>query len=252
MSENALRVIGLTRKYRRNSGIFDVTFDVECGEIVGIFGESLSGKTTLLRIIAGLCEADSGQASVMGYDARRDHVAAVSKLGTVIEEPTFYEYMTARQNMNVIARICRDVDEYRIDEVLENMGLSLCADDKVCDFSPAMRMKLAIGLAFLTEPRIVLLDEPFKALSDTDREILKHTVLEMNEEFGTTFLITSRELTDFDGLCDKVGVMEKGRITAFDIPENITEMELREGERLFEESIGIRTSGGTEEDEANE
>ena len=248
MSENALRVIGLTRKYRRNAGIFDVTFDVEMGEIVGIFGGELSGKTTLLRIIAGLCEADRGQASVMGYDARREHVLAASRLGTVIEEPTFYEYMTARQNMRVVARICRDVDEYRIDEVLENMGLSLCGDDKVCDFSPAMRMKLAIGLAFLTNPRVILLDEPFKALSDTDREILKNTVLEMNEEFGTSFLITSRELDDFDGLCDKVGVMENGRITAFDIPENIAEMELREGERLFEESIGLRKPLGAEEE----
>lgn len=237
MTEKALRIVGLTRKYKRDAGIFDVTFDAERGEIIGICGGEQSGKTTLLRIIAGSCAADRGQASVRGYDALAEHTLAVSLIGTVIEEPTFYDYMTAEQNMRAVARLYRGISRERIDEIFEMMGLELCKKEKPRDFLPSTRMKFAIGLALLSNPDVVLLDEPFKALSRGDGEILKETMLEMSRDYGTTFVVTSRDAGELSDFCDKIGVMENGYLAAFDIPKNILVRELEQGEKLFEQSV---------------
>ncbi len=246
MTEKALSVMGLTRRYKKDAGIFDVTFEVDIGEIVGLVGGERSGKTTLLRAIAGLCAFDGGNVFVMDYDVAREHVPASAQLGTVIDEPVFYDYMTAEGNMRAAARLCGNVSKERVGEVFEMMGMELCKKDKPYDFTPQMRMKLGIGLAVLSNPRVILLDEPFKPLSDTDREILREMILEMNRDYGTTFLVSSQELYDFDGICDKIGIMENGRLAAFDIAKNIFEQDYEKEKELFEHSA---ESVGAEADE---
>lgn len=202
----AISATGLTKRYGRSNAVTDLTFDVSQGEIVGFLGPNGAGKTTTLRMLAGLVRPTSGTCSLLGADVPGP---TLRRVGTMIEEPSFYPYLTGRNNLRHAALLHGDVPEQRVDEVLEFVHLQDAAEKKVRAYSQGMRQRLALARALLWRPQVLLLDEPTNGLDPTGiaefREALKAVA-----DAGATVLVSSHILAEVQKFVDRVLAIDKG------------------------------------------
>ena len=210
---NAITAEGLTKRYGNRAAVDDVTFSVEQGEIVGFLGPNGAGKTTTLRMLAGLVRPSSGTCSVLG---RAVPGPTLLEVGTMIEEPSFYPYLTGRSNLQHAALLHGDVPEERIEESLAFVHMQDAADKKVKAYSQGMRQRLALARALLWRPKVLLLDEPTNGLDPAGiaevREALRSVA-----ETGATVLVSSHILAEIEKLVDRILAIDKG-VLRFDGP----------------------------------
>lgn len=205
---NAISASNLTKRYGRTDAVASVDFEIASGEIVGFVGPNGAGKTTTLRMLAGLIRPTNGHASILGKPVPG---GVLSEVGTMIEEPSFYPYMTGRQNLRHAAALHGDVPASRIDESLEFVKLENAADKRVKAYSQGMRQRLALARALLWHPKVLLLDEPTNGLDPTGiaefRESLKQVA-----STGATVLISSHILAEVEKFVDRVLAIDKGSL----------------------------------------
>ena len=161
---NAITAAGLTKRYGAKAAVDDATFTIEQGEIVGFLGPNGAGKTTTLRMLAGLVRPTEGSCTVLGQPVPG---ATLREVGTMIEEPSFYPYMSGRDNLHHAALLHGEVPPSRVDEALEFVKLENAAAKKVKAYSQGMRQRLALARALLWHPKVLLLDEPTNGLDPT-------------------------------------------------------------------------------------
>lgn len=202
---------GLGKRYGSRVALEGLDLDVPRGRIYGFLGPNGSGKTTTLRILVGLIRPDTGSISVLGapYDWRDRR--RMFRIGSMIETPAFYPYLSGRENLAVIAAAGPPTPRRRVDEVLDAVGLHGRAADKVKGYSLGMRQRLGIAVALLSDPELLLLDEPANGL-DPAGIVAMRELLRSLTAAGKTVLVSSHILSEIEILADEVGIIAHGRL----------------------------------------
>jgi ABC-2 type transport system ATP-binding protein len=207
-----LRLTRLRKKFRNGRGVDDISLTIEEGDIFGLLGVNGAGKTTTMKIIAGLMKKDSGSEEVFGTPLEEALEESMSKIGALIETPNFYGYMTAAQNMSVASRYYSRRDASRAGEILSLVGLAEYQGDRTSRFSLGMKQRLGLALAMVGDPKLYILDEPSNGLDIGGIIEIRGIILGMAEERRASFLISSHQAAEIQKLCNKVGVIHKGRV----------------------------------------
>ncbi len=215
----SLVTTGLTKRYGDVNVVDGLDLIVEEGELYGFLGPNGAGKTTTIRMALGLILPSSGEVELLGERVSGDgRAAALRRTGALVEEPGFYRFLSGRRNLEVFARAGADGDGVarrlgRIDPVLEQVGLSAAAGKRVKAYSQGMRQRLGIALALLGEPRILILDEPTNGLDPAGMREVRDLLRDFADG-GTTVFVSSHLLAEVEAMCDRVGVLSRGRLVA--------------------------------------
>lgn len=221
--EKVIEISGLCKIYQNGRGIKNVSFDVEKGDIVGLLGPNGSGKTTTMKIISGLCHAQSGSVKIFNLNIEDDFEKIMSKCGVLIEAPAIYENLSAKKNLELAANFYPNVNKERIEKVLEMVRLTQYKNDKAGRFSLGMKQRLGLALALLSEPELVILDEPTNGIDIEGIVEIREIITRLAEERGVTFLVSSHLAGEIEKICNKVSVMYEGELLTFTTLEEALE-----------------------------
>lgn len=213
MSDVVLRTRGLVKRFGTLTAVDQLDIEVHRGEVVGLLGPNGAGKSTTIGMILGLVRPTTGTAEVMGRDVWRDRDNALAKSGAIVESPAFYPYLSGRDNLTALALIRGGASRARIDPLLERVGLSARAKTKYRTYSLGMKQRLGIASTLLSDPPLVILDEPANGLDPAGQREIRELVRELaKEEHGV--LLASHLLYEVEQICDRVLVINKGKLIA--------------------------------------
>ncbi|WP_067482951.1 ABC transporter ATP-binding protein [Actinomadura hibisca] len=213
---HTISVHGLRKRYGRVRAVDDVAFEVGSGEFFGILGPNGAGKTTLLEIIEGLREADEGEVSLLGLSPWPRNHALLPRIGVQLQASSFFERLTAREQLRTFGSLY-GVPGQKADAMLEEVGLTDKADVRVEKLSGGQAQRLSIACALVHDPELVFLDEPTAALDPQARRNLWDVLRRINTE-GRTVVLTTHYMDEAEALCDRVAIMDAGRILRLDPP----------------------------------
>ncbi len=223
----ASRLARLTLRNRISEqavAVEQVSFNINEGEIFGLLGPNGAGKTTTIRMLSTLLQPTAGTATINGYDVSRQPGLVRQNLGAVLTgERSIYWKLTGRENLEYFAALNHlppASAKKRVAELLERLGLATRADENVENYSSGMKQRIAIAKALLANPPVLLLDEPTIGLDPQSARNLRELILEIKGE-GRTILLTTHYMEEADQLCDRVGIIDLGRIIALDTPANL-------------------------------
>ena len=201
-----------------------VSFSINQGEIFGLLGPNGAGKTTTIRMLSTLLQPTAGTATINGYDVSSQPGLVRQNLGAVLTgERSIYWKLTGRENLEYFAALNHlppTLAKKRVAELLERLGLANRADENVENYSSGMKQRIAIAKALLANPPVLLLDEPTIGLDPQSARNLRELIMEITGE-GRTILLTTHYMEEADQLCDRVGIIDLGRIIALDTPANL-------------------------------
>ena len=214
-TQSVVAVDGLTKRYGSAVAVDSVSFDVPAGEVIGLLGPNGAGKTTAMKMLLGLVKPTSGRASVLGAEPGSPEFAhAIQRVGALIESPALYERLSGRRNLELQARTLGvSSDPARIDELLELVDLRHRANDQARTYSLGMKQRLGIAVAMIGRPELVILDEPANGLDPAGIVDIRH-LLRRLPDMGTTVLVSSHQLAEVQQACDRVLVLDHGRLIA--------------------------------------
>ncbi len=211
-SEKPLSPISIkdvSKHYGKRPVLSKLTFDVKAGEVYALVGPNGAGKTTIIRLVTGLAFPTSGSVRLLGKDPITNPKIK-RLLGAVVEAPAaFYPYLSGRENLRLHAKLAGRVNEKRINEVLGTMELSNAAERKVGIYSLGMRQRLGVAAAILTNPAVLILDEPASGMDPLSLHLV-HRVLQEAAERGAAVLLSTHHLDEVVAYCNKVGILEEG------------------------------------------
>lgn len=200
----------------------DINLEIEEGEIYGILGQNGSGKTSLMKCMLTLFNISSGEIKIFGNELTSNREEILSKIGSVIETPIFYENCTAKQILELHAQYMNyPLKNSDISNVLNRLGLTQ-STKKVKTFSLGMRQRLGIARALLTKPKLLILDEPINGLDPVGVQEIRKILLTLSKEHGVTILISSHILSEISQIADTIGVIKKGRLVEQVTMEKLT------------------------------
>lgn len=218
--EHILNIENVTKSFGNKKILKNVSFSINSGDILAFIGPNGSGKTTTIKLILGLQTIDKGKISINGYDINKNYKKAISKVGAIVENPDSYMYLTGYQNLKLIANLYPNINESKILELLELVGLSDRKDDKVSKYSLGMRQRLGIAKSLINDPNLLILDEPTNGLDPAGikdlRELLKHLA-----QKGLAILISSHNLSELESFCNKVCMINNGQTSSVELLKNI-------------------------------
>ena len=214
-----LRTNHVTKRYGSRPVVSDLSMTIHKGDIYGFTGKNGAGKTTLIRMITGLAAPSDGNMLLFG---KPDLLEGRKKIGTVIESPAFYPGMTARENLTAQCRL-QGEDSAQVDEILALVGLDDTGKKKARNFSLGMRQRLAIAIALIGTPELLILDEPTNGLDPEGIKEIRELILKLNKEKDITVLISSHILGELSKFATRYGIIHQGRLI-----EEFTEDELWE------------------------
>lgn len=222
----AIEMIHLTKTFGNFKAVDDLSLTVQQGEIFGLLGPNGSGKTTTINMISGLSVPTSGEVDVMGYNVRHDTRQVHRLLGAVPQETSLYEELSAWTNMDFHADlfgIPRKEKKERITRMLDLVQLLDRKDSRVSTFSGGMKRRLALGRALLQDPELIYLDEPTLGVDVQSRRAIWDYILSLKEQ-GKTVLITTNYLEEAQVLCDRLAILDHGKLIAVDTPDHLKQM----------------------------
>jgi len=208
MDEMVVQTQELTKKYGDRLAVDRVSMTVRRGEVYGFLGPNGAGKTTTLRMMLGLIRATSGSASVLGQPAGEPGVT--ERIGALIEGPGFYPFLSGRDNLRVMARY-RGLSDQLADDALARVDLADRGDDKFKSYSLGMKQRLGVASALMGEPELIVLDEPTNGLDPAGMADMRALIVELARG-GQTVLLSSHLLAEVQEICDRVGVINNGRL----------------------------------------
>ena len=228
MNEVILKTYNITKKYGNQVAVNNVNMTIRKGEIYGFIGQNGAGKTTLIRLITGLIHKTGGEIELLGATAENELNKSRTMVGSLIETPSFYTNMTARENLEV-SRLVRNIPGKKcIDEVLELVGLKDVEKKKVKNFSLGMKQRLGIANALMGNPKLLILDEPINGLDPMGIVEIRELLKKINKEKDMTILISSHILSELSELATTYGIISNGKLI-----EEITAEELAEKCRQY-------------------
>jgi len=221
---NAIEVNSLTKEFGSSKAVDNISFNVEEGEIFGFLGPNGAGKSTTMMILTTLLKPTSGHASVGGYNVVSEAKKVREKIGFVQQEISVDEFLTGRENLYLHARINqipRNLIKSRIDDVLELVELGEKQDDATLTYSGGMRKRLDIANGLLSRPAVLFLDEPTVGLDIQTRRKIWGYIRKIRKDFGMTIFISTHYMEEADGLCDRIGIIDFGKIQVIDKPKSM-------------------------------
>jgi len=211
MADAILNAENLTKRYGRRRVVDELSFTVHAGEIYGFLGRNGAGKSTTIRMILGLVRPTSGKVHVKGHTVRAGFARRPWPVGAIIESPTFYEYLSARRNLEILSSLSGGVSRKEIDSILQLVGLTERQHDKLGTFSHGMRQRLGLAQALLPRPELLILDEPLDGLDPKGMRDLRDIMLNVSRSEGVTVFLSSHILSEIEMTCDRVLVLHQGR-----------------------------------------
>lgn len=206
-----LEVENLKKSLGKREIIKDISFSIEEGEIFGFLGPNGAGKTTTIRMLVGLIHPNEGSIKICGYDLKKDTEKALKEVGAVVENPELYKYLTGRENLMQIARI-RKIPKESVEETIKLVGLENRIDDKVRKYSLGMKQRLGLAASLLSNPKLLILDEPTNGLDPSGILDFREVVKKAAREKGMAVFISSHILSEVQHLCDRVAFINHGTI----------------------------------------
>nr|WP_304286922.1 ABC transporter ATP-binding protein [Clostridium paraputrificum] len=213
----------VTKEFKNKAVLKGVSFNIEAGDIYGLIGENGAGKTTLLKLIVNLLKPTSGNIQVLGKEIKKDSYDYLRNIGALIDEPVFYKKLTLYENFKVHCEYLGFYDEEKLENVLIRVGLHNKKDRKIKELSFGEKQKLAIAYALITEPELLILDEPTNGLDPIAIVELREILLKLNREFNTTIIISSHDINELETLANKVMFLKNGEIVEDGLLEEIKE-----------------------------
>ena len=210
--ETVLECKNLNKKIGKKEILNNVSLEVKEGDILGFIGPNGAGKTTTIKLILGLQKINSGEVKINGYDIEKQFEKAIERVGTIVENPDLYLYMSGLENLKIIARLYKNVDEKRIEEVIKLVGLENRIKDKVSKYSLGMRQRLGIAQAILHKPNLLILDEPTNGLDPEGIKQLRDLLTKLAKEENMGILISSHNLAELESFCNKISIIQNGKI----------------------------------------
>ncbi len=212
--DTAIAIRGLTKHYSSRRGavraVDGLDLDVPTGGVFGFLGANGAGKTTTIRAIVGHLRATSGSIKVLGTDVPGDLESVIDRVGALVEQPLFFPGFTGRRNLSLLAR-SRGFPQSRVAEVLHTVGLDARADRRFATYSLGMKQRLGVASVLLKDPELLILDEPANGLDPAGIIEMRNLVRELGAQ-GRTVFISSHLLSEIEHTCDRVGIVDRGRI----------------------------------------
>lgn len=240
MVKNILKCENLNKVFGKKSILNNVSLEVNEGDILGFIGPNGAGKTTTIKLILGLQKITSGKVSINGFDIEKDFVKAIERVGTIVENPDMYMYLSGYENLKLVARVYKNVNKERIEEVIKLVGLDNRIKDKVSRYSLGMRQRLGIAQAILHKPNLLILDEPTNGLDPEGIKELRELLIKLAKEEKMGILISSHNLAELESFCNKICIIKNGKVVETADLEKVKKEET-EGKYIFEldENVNI-------------
>ena len=221
---HSIETKSLTKSFGSVIAVNDISFSVKTGEIFGFLGPNGAGKSTTMMILTTLLKPTSGQALISEFNVMENAKKVRENIGFVQQETTVDEYLTGRENLLLQAKlnhIPKNQIKQRIDEVLELIELSDKQNDAVVTYSGGMRKRLDIAGGLLHRPKVLFLDEPTVGLDIQTRRKIWEYIKKIHKEFDMTIFLSTHYMEEADNLCDRIGIIDGGKIQVIDSPENL-------------------------------
>jgi ABC-2 type transport system ATP-binding protein len=224
-----------------------VSFEVQEGEIFGVLGPNGSGKSTLIRLIATLLLPDKGDIQVFGYDVVKQPMEVQKLINRVSVEASFFKKLSPMENLLYGARLYGmggKETRVRVEQILIRLGLEKRSIYKPMEeMSRGMQQKVAIARALLSRPRLLLMDEPTTGLDPRSKREVQTVINELNQESGTTILLTTHDMLEADNLCDRIAIIDSGKIVALDTPQGLKKIISSNGHQPSLEDVFLELTG---------
>lgn len=240
MDNAAISLRGLTRRFGDLVAVDRVDLEIARGELFGLLGPNGAGKTTIIKMLTTMLRPTDGEALVWGHNVVTERDSVRSSVGVVFQDPSVDSMLTGRENLDFHGRmygLCRAMRKKRIDEVLDLVDLTDKADVKLEDYSGGMQRRLEIARGLMHHPNVLFLDEPTLGLDAQTRRYIWQYVKEMNRQEGVTVVLTTHYMDEADFLCNRVAIIDNGKIVALDTPENLKD-------RIGADTITLETQSG--------
>lgn len=237
MEKVVLAVQGLNKKIKDRHIIKDLSFKIREGEVCGFIGANGAGKTTTMRMLLGLTYPTSGEIMINNLNLKQHHRQALSSISGIIEAPSLFPYFTAKENLIYRSRLFKQkIDPKHIDWCLEVVGLENVVNKKVKSFSLGMRQRLGIAMCIVSNPKLVILDEPINGLDPKGVIEVRNLIKFLSKEKNISFLISSHLISELEQVADNVVIIEKG---AKVIEQPIEYFSKKQSQNLFELEIDL-------------
>jgi len=221
---SAIEVKNLTKEFNGLKAVDNISFEVKEGEIFGLLGPNGAGKTTTIKMLATLLNPTKGEAKVWGFDVLKQKDEVRNSIGIVFQEPALDNRLTGKENLDFHARLYgldSKTREERIQEVLTLVELKDKTNVLVINYSGGMQRRLEIARGLMHYPKVLFLDEPTLGLDPQTRHRIWEYILYLNQKEKTTIILTTHYMEEADYLCQRVGIIDFGKIVALDTPQNL-------------------------------
>lgn len=223
MSQLIVQTEKLNFSYSKSKKDIDsLDLEVPKGSIYGFLGPNGSGKTTTIRLLLGLLNKNSGNVKLFEKPFANNRIDTLSKIGALIENPSLYNHLSARQNLLIASNYRGNIKKDRIDEVLETVNLLRVKNKKVKTFSLGMKQRLGLAIALLSKPELLILDEPTNGLDPKGIIEMRELIKKLNKEDGITIFISSHLLSEIEKTCTHVGIIREGKMLFQDTVKALT------------------------------
>ena len=209
--EYIVQTENLSKSFGKEQAVSNINLKIRKGEIYGFLGPNGAGKTTTIRMLLGLMKPSSGTIKIFQKDVTRDRINILAKIGSLVENPSYYPHLTAYENLEALRKIL-GVPKSRIDEVLAIVRLKDAANKKVKGFSLGMKQRLGIAASLLHNPELLILDEPTNGLDPSGIIEIRNLIKRLPSEYGMTIIISSHLLSEIDQMATQVGIVSKGKM----------------------------------------
>lgn len=221
---NLILIKNLTKKYKETIALDDISLDIRKGEIFGLLGPNGAGKTTLISILSTILLPTKGKVSIGDYDLNKNPEKIRQIIGLVFQESILDDELTAFDNLDIHARLYNIPKKIRVDkinELLRLVNLDKVAHQKISTFSGGMKRKIELVRGLISDPEILFLDEPTLGLDPRSRRDIWNYILKLKNENNLTIILSTHYMEEADNLCDRVGIIQKGKFVRIDTPDKL-------------------------------
>lgn len=222
--ETALQITHLSKSFGSKKIIDDISLDVYSGEVFGFLGPNGAGKTTTIKMVMGFLTPDAGSIVINGFDREKNYESAMGCLGGIVENPEMYKDLSGRVNLEMYARLHKDIRSKRIDEVVELVGMQDRINEKVKKYSLGMKQRVGLAQAILHRPKVLILDEPTNGLDPAGIRELRDILKKLAHEENVAVLVSSHLLAEMQMMCDRVGIIHHGKLVDVRTLEELTRL----------------------------
>lgn len=233
MQKEILKCENLHKKIGKKEILKGISLELNEGDILGFIGPNGAGKTTTIKLILGLQSITSGKVFINDFDVEKDFEKAIAKVGSIVENPDLYMYMSGYDNLKLISNLYKNVDKKRIDEVVKLVGLENRIHDKVSKYSLGMRQRLGVAQAILHKPTLLILDEPTNGLDPEGIKSMRELLIRLAKKEHMAILISSHNLAELESFCNKVCIIKNGEIIETSDIQDVKK-EVSDGYFIFE------------------